>query len=382
MPDNNFYYNQNPTGGEQTPPVGNPQYVNPQVNNPVNQNFNGYYPPYNGQYNNAPYVSYIPFGYTPKTYNERKGIRKAANLSAAAFLVVTFFITLWSILATFVMYYLGFTQSQINEIFSEPGNMQIIQIVLSSFLFTVPFVVIFKMGKYRISDLIPLGKPDKRLIFPLLAIGISFCSFANIAVNYASSFFEFFGIDYNVDYGENPQGFFGFILSLIATVFVPAFVEEFACRGIVLGSLKKYGESFAIVASSILFGVMHGNFEQIPFAFLVGLVLGYIAIKSNTMWLSVIVHAFNNFISVFFTYVMNVFPTDVQNIIYVCYLSLTLVLGIFGVLILKNRMPDFFKFNKSDTEADEGKKAKWFYTSPTVIIFFVITFLESLLYLV
>ncbi len=380
MPDNNIYENQYTSGEVQTSPEARPFCGTENVTN--NNVYQSNVPYGNVQYqNNVPYVTYIPYGFTPKTFEERKGIRKAANLAAISMLVVTAVLLFCSIAYNLFLLSLGFSQETVIKSLEEPAVMQLMQIILSSFLFTVPFIIIYKIGKLRISDLVLLGKPDKKDILPLFLIGISFCSFANIAVNYASAIFEMFGIDYNVDYGENPQGFFGFMLSLIATVFVPALVEEFACRGLILGSLRKFGEGFSILVSAIVFGIMHGNFEQIPFAFLVGLVLGFIAVKSGTLWIAVLVHGFNNFISVFFSYFMDDISTQVQNIVYVCYLSLSMILGIVAILMLKDRLPDFFKLKKSETEAKENVKVKWFFTTPTVIIFAVIAFLESLIYL-
>ncbi|MCM1497705.1 MAG: CPBP family intramembrane metalloprotease, partial [Clostridium sp.] len=48
--------------------------------------------------------------------------------------------------------------------------------------------------------------------------------------------------------------------------------EELIYRGFVMRSLEKYGESFAVVVSAVLFGVMHQNLIQSIFAFLVGLI--------------------------------------------------------------------------------------------------------------
>ena len=83
--------------------------------------------------------------------------------------------------------------------------------------------------------------------------------------------FESFGFNYEVSQTESPDGILGFMLTFIAIAVVPPLVEEFACRGLILGSLQKFGNGFAIVCSAILFGLMHGNFRQIPFAFLIGI---------------------------------------------------------------------------------------------------------------
>ena len=231
-----------------------------------------------------------------------------------------------------------------------------------------------------LNDLISFKVPKRKNLLSLILMGISFCSFANIAVSYANQIFEGFGINYDVDFGENPEGLFGFLLSFIATVIVPAFVEEFAFRGIVLGSLKKYGEAFAIIVSSVMFGFMHANFEQIPFAFLVGLILGFIAVKSESIWPAILIHAYNNSISVIFTYLLNDCSVEIQNIIYTILLSVSLLLGILALFITKNPK-ELLCLKESDTECSETKKYQWVFFSLFTIIFLVGSVLLSLTYL-
>ena len=69
--------------------------------------------------------------------------------------------------------------------------------------------------------------------------------------------------------------------------------EELIFRGAVLSGLKPYGKRFAIVFSSILFGIFHGNLVQIIFAGLVGMILGYVAVEYSIWW-SILIHILNN----------------------------------------------------------------------------------------
>lgn len=71
--------------------------------------------------------------------------------------------------------------------------------------------------------------------------------------------------------------------------------EELLFRGLVLRTMEPYGKKFAIFASALLFGLFHGNLIQIPFAFAVGLVLGYVAVEYNIVW-AMALHMFNNLI--------------------------------------------------------------------------------------
>lgn len=373
MQDNNFYENQFPQA-EETPSVE--ENVNENEENKAEESFfNEKQIPPQPQ---IKYVSYIPYGFTPKTYEEKKGIRKLGNTISVALIAITGITLFWGTLFMFLMMYLGFSYENVTASIEDPAVLQVLQILLSSFLFTIPFIIVYKFSNFRISDLVSFKKPEKEIVLPLLFMGLGFCSFANVAVSYAGYIFERFGFNYNVDFGDNPEGIFGFLLSFIATVVIPALVEEFAFRGLILGSLKKYGEGFAIITSSIIFGIMHGNFEQIPFAFLVGMILGYIAVKTNSLRIAILIHGANNFISVFFDYFMNNFTIQTQNVIYIFYLSITMILGIVGVCMLKSKKPDCFVFDSSDVESSEKQKYKFFFTTPLVIIYIVISIFQSM----
>lgn len=71
--------------------------------------------------------------------------------------------------------------------------------------------------------------------------------------------------------------------------------EELIFRGVVLRSLRPYGKRFAVLGSAFLFGLFHGNLLQTPYAFLVGLVLGYVAAEYSIGW-SMALHIFNNLV--------------------------------------------------------------------------------------
>ena len=69
--------------------------------------------------------------------------------------------------------------------------------------------------------------------------------------------------------------------------------EELLFRGLVMRSIAPYGKKFAIVVSAVLFGLYHGNPIQTPYAILVGLILGYVAMEYNVIW-AMVLHMMNN----------------------------------------------------------------------------------------
>ena len=68
-------------------------------------------------------------------------------------------------------------------------------------------------------------------------------------------------------------------LSLIYIIVVGPFFEELIFRGAIMGSLRRYGDNFAILFSSFFFGFYHVVILQISFTFVIGLLLGYVAAR-------------------------------------------------------------------------------------------------------
>lgn len=76
---------------------------------------------------------------------------------------------------------------------------------------------------------------------------------------------------------------------------LPAVCEELAFRGFILGGLRRIGHKWiAIALAAALFGVAHGLLQQSLSAFLVGLVIGYIAVKTNSIWPAMVFHLVHN----------------------------------------------------------------------------------------
>lgn len=86
----------------------------------------------------------------------------------------------------------------------------------------------------------------------------------------------------------------GFFTILVSVVFAPIF-EEIICRGVVLESLRaKYGVWAAWLGSSLFFGLIHGQVTAMVNASILGLVLGYAYLRSNSIFSVIILHALNN----------------------------------------------------------------------------------------
>ncbi len=83
------------------------------------------------------------------------------------------------------------------------------------------------------------------------------------------------------------------ILFLFVAVAAPI-IEELIYRKLLLYPLRKYSDGFAVVVTALLFGFMHGNLNQAPYAIVVGLLYGTLAVRSGSVIPTMILHVVNN----------------------------------------------------------------------------------------
>ncbi len=85
-------------------------------------------------------------------------------------------------------------------------------------------------------------------------------------------------------------------LFIIITFIIGPFVEEFIFRGLLFERLSIYGNLFATIFTAVIFALFHGNLQQIPYAFLIGVVFGYLRSKTGNFKLCFVLHAIINLI--------------------------------------------------------------------------------------
>lgn len=87
---------------------------------------------------------------------------------------------------------------------------------------------------------------------------------------------------------------------LFTAILAPIF-EEIFYRKLLLDRIAQYGELPAILISGIGFGLIHGNFYQFFYAAMVGILLGYVYLKTGKLRYSIAIHMILNFIGGVFT---------------------------------------------------------------------------------
>ena len=98
---------------------------------------------------------------------------------------------------------------------------------------------------------------------------------------------------------ENANG----LLAFLAVVILAPVFEEILCRGLILNTLRKAMPKWAaIVLSSAIFGIIHGNPIQFIYATALGILLGWLYTKFDSIWIPMLCHLTFNLMSMLNSY--------------------------------------------------------------------------------
>lgn len=82
---------------------------------------------------------------------------------------------------------------------------------------------------------------------------------------------------------------------LVMVILAPLF-EEYVFRKQLIDRMRVYGEKLAVITSALMFGLFHGNLSQFFYAFALGLVFGYLYLRTGRLRWSTGLHMFINFL--------------------------------------------------------------------------------------
>lgn len=222
----------------------------------------------------------------------------------------------------------------------------------------------------KVQEPLKLYAPKSKGEFILgVVAGSGLCMMASVATSYLTIILEVLGVKLTSPELSFPTGIGGFLITTIRIVVCAAMTEEICLRGYVMGNLRAYGDKFAIIMSALLFAVMHGNLIQAPFAFVSGLIIGYLTIKTGTMWTGIFIHAINNGVSVVISYMSEQIPERAANILSIFIIYALIMVGTLAFFL-------FFVMTREKNlknpccQLTLGEKCKAFILNPTMIITF------------
>lgn len=239
---------------------------------------------------------------------------------------------------------------------------------------------IFK-PKFRPMEL--SGRVSGGVFAACVLIGLGVCTGANFIASIWATLFQSFGVEAPTMPKLMDNTVLSVALNLVIFALLPALLEEFLFRGYVLQALRPYGSTFAIVVSALLFGLMHCNLTQLPFAFMLGLAFGYFTLRLNNIWVSCTIHFLNNAIAVLLN---DLLPYYVENelwqgMIVLIVFGLLFVVGVTLLIALLAIRHPLFARQKTVSPVSCGERMRLCFTAPTlliaIVLFVVLTALNT-----
>lgn len=195
-------------------------------------------------------------------------------------------------------------------------QMSYIQIVYSFIVLIIPAFVLSRLYKYNSIQFLGFRK---KLNIKLLLLSICLFLFSNFFLNYFIDFAQLIPLPEKLatiferlhESATNTQNSFlnysnlpEFFLVFIVMAILPAIAEEIYFRGLIEGVLidLKLSLFHAVLISSLLFSLVHGQFYYFFAQMFMGAILGYVYYRTRNIWYGIIMHFINNGLIVIVSY--------------------------------------------------------------------------------
>ncbi len=161
-------------------------------------------------------------------------------------------------------------------------------------------------------------------------------------------------------YTSEPVIYRALFLAVLAPV-----IEEFIFRRQLIDRMGVYGPKRAVVLSALLFGLFHGNLSQFFYAFALGLVFGYIYLKTGRLRYSIGLHMLVNLMGGVVAPYLSDLSSDLPFMI---YFGVVIALSLAGLVLLIIRARDT-SFPPPELEIPPKKRLSCAFLNPGMLLF-------------
>lgn len=273
-----------------------------------------------------------PFAVQIDPHPQRKIAAKAVNRISFVTLMQTAASFLFAIPIVILCATLGV------DLYGDPIAYQLFNAAAVPLCTALPFVVYLAVRKLHAKDqtqYLCFAHVDFSTGLLLVLSGLMITLMANYPSAMIQDFFSNFGYNAGDSASLLPEvtSVPLLLVELFSTAILVPVMEELAFRGVLLSALKRFGSSFAVIVSALIFALVHLDFSNVVFAFLAGLVFGLIYYYTENLWLSVIIHALNNGFAVLGSSLPGLVGAD-EMTLQVLLMDIPLVVGLVSILIL------------------------------------------------
>lgn len=239
----------------------------------------------------------------------------------------------------------------------------------------IPFAVYVLVLRMPLSAALPAGRGNPAVTAGSIFVGAGFAVVSAYTVLFIELLLGIFGVELFSPASEMPESPSAFAVYCISTTLVAAIFEEALFRGAILQSLRRFGDVFAILVSAFVFGLFHLNLVQMPYAFIMGVVMGFFVVRSGSIWAGVAIHFVNN-ASVLATEIIGKYCGDrAMYLTDAVYKTVVLFGCAVAVTMTVREYPGIFRFAPSGCVNRIGKRLWYILSSPVMVIMYPVAIL-------
>ena len=315
---------------------------------------------------------YSPFSYQifPPEYFEKKAVKKTAlftGLLIILYLAVSFY------LGTIIQAVISLMNLDLTTVARAETADQIVFMITYLLTMIIPFVIFALFTKIPLKVAFPMRPPRPSLAIPAVSLTLGTSVIGIFSASVLMVFFSLMGLSYEVTPIAVPTTTVAKILYLISLSFLPAILEELAFRGILMQSLRRHGDTFALIVSAFVFSLFHGNFMQLPNTFLLGILIGFFVLRTDSIVTGMLMHFFNNFIVTAVDMFLISESSEAESaLIKLTLLGIYVLIGVIALIYLIVKKKEIFKLFPSYTYLSTGKKLAAFFSQPVMIVAIVL----------
>lgn len=168
---------------------------------------------------------------------------------------------------------------------------------------------------------------------------------------------------------------------IIYAGFIGPVIEEYIFRLKLLNRLRLFGDRAAITYTALMFGLMHGNIVQFLYATAIGMVLGYVAVKTGRMRYNCLLHIMINCWSL----LIAILSTREDNLSLILMFLMVVIIGLTVIGAIIYTIFNIRKLNLSDEILPDGVRfhdiCMSMYLNPGTLAFIFVSAVEIAFFL-
>ena len=157
---------------------------------------------------------------------------------------------------------------------------------------------------------------------------------------------------------------------------LPAVFEEFAFRGVLMQSFRRFGDGFALLVSSILFSLVHISPISMPHSFIMGLVIGYFVLFTGSLHTGMIIHFVYNLLAIIISQ-LYLLEAPLSGMLFHIIQASFAISGLIAMIWLAKNYQNMFSLKNSSTINRSEQKLRCFFLTLPFFLFMITILIQA-----